>query len=148
MIAHDPLLRSGRAELPHPAPTLGENAGAKASAKPSLQAAKPGAKAQSKEAATATSKYQPAQIMAVKVHQAGGDDDSRIVRYDVTVHVADMEYVILYTPPEGTDVVQYQLGRDGLALVGANTIKWYDMLGKPHEAPILRRRTIPPKTKQ
>jgi len=26
MIAHDPLHRSGRAELPHPAPTLGEDA--------------------------------------------------------------------------------------------------------------------------
>jgi hypothetical protein len=26
MIAHDPLLRSGRAELPHPAPTLGKDA--------------------------------------------------------------------------------------------------------------------------
>ena len=26
MIAHNPLLRSGRAELPHPAPTLGNNA--------------------------------------------------------------------------------------------------------------------------
>jgi hypothetical protein len=25
MIAHDPLHRSGRAELPHPAPTLGED---------------------------------------------------------------------------------------------------------------------------
>jgi len=25
MVAHDPLHRSGRAELPHPAPTLGEN---------------------------------------------------------------------------------------------------------------------------
>ena len=26
MITHDPLLRSGRAELPHPAPTLGDDA--------------------------------------------------------------------------------------------------------------------------
>jgi hypothetical protein len=26
MIAHDPLHRSGQAELPHPAPTLGEDA--------------------------------------------------------------------------------------------------------------------------
>ena len=125
-----------------------ENSGAKAGAEPSSQAAKPGAQAKSKEAATATSKYQPFQIMAVKVHQPTADHDSRIVSYDVTVHVADMEYVILYTPPEGTDVVEYHLGGDGLALVGANTIKWNDMLGRPHEAPILRRRTIPPKTRQ
>ena len=125
-----------------------ENSGEKAGAKPGSQAAKPGAQAQSKETPTATSKYQPAQIMAVKVHQSAGHQDSRMVRYDVTVHIADMEYVILYTPPEGTDVVEYHLGNDGLALVGANTIKWHDMLGRPREAPILRRRTIPPKPKQ
>jgi hypothetical protein len=72
--------------------------------------------------------------------------DSRVVRYDVTVQVADTEYVVLYTPPEGIDVVEYKLGQDGLVLVAADNIKWYDMLGRPHEAPILRRRTIPPKT--
>ena len=125
-----------------------ENSGTKAGAKPGSQAAKPGAQAKSKDAATATSKYQPAQIMAVKVHEPTGNEDSRVVRYDVTVYSGDMEYVILYTPAEGSDVVPYQLGRDGLALVEGNTIKWSDMLGRPHEAPILRRRTIPTKPKQ
>ena len=125
-----------------------ENSGTKAGAKPGSQAAKPGAQAKSKDAATATSKYQPAQIMAVKVHEPTGNEDSRVVRYDVTVYSGDMEYVILYTPAEGTDVVEYQLGRDGLALVEANTIKWHDMLGRSHEAPILRRRTIPSRTKE
>ena len=120
-----------------------ENSGAKAGATPSSQAAKPGAQAKSKEAPTATSKYQPAQIMAVKVHQPIGET----VRYDVTVHVADVEYVVLYTPPPGMDVVEYQLGRDNLALVGTDTIKWNDMLGRPREAPILSRRTLPPKPK-
>jgi hypothetical protein len=90
------------------------------------------------------SKYQAAQIVAAKVHQPM--QDSRVVRYDVTVQVADTEYVVLYTPPEGIDVVEYKLGQDGLVLVAADNIKWYDMLGRPHEAPILRRRTIPPKT--
>ncbi len=81
--------------------------------------------------------------MAAKVHQP--IEDPRAVRYDVTVHVADMEYVVLYTPPEGIDVVEYKLGHRGLVLVGADTIKWHDILGRPHEAPILSRRTIPPK---
>ncbi len=86
--------------------------------------------------------------MAAKVHQPTGDEDSRTVRYDVTVHVGDMEYVVLYTPPEGIDVVEYKLGRDGLALVGADTIRWNDILGRRQEAPILRKRPIPPKTKE
>ena len=90
------------------------------------------------------SKYQVAQIVAAKVHQP--IEDPRAVRYDVTVQVADTEYVVLYTPPETIDVVEYKLGHDGLVLVGADNIKWYDMLGRPREAPILRRRTIPPKT--
>ncbi len=125
-----------------------ENSGTKAGAKPDSQAAKPGAQAKTKDVATAAPKYQPAQVMAVKLHEPTGDDDSRVLRYDVTVYSGDMEYVILYTPPEGTDVVQYQLGRDGLVLVEAASIKWHDMLGRPHEAPILRRGTIPSKTKQ
>ncbi len=89
-------------------------------------------------------KYQVAQIMAAKVHQP--IEDSRIVRYDVTVRVADMEYVVLYTPPEGIDVVEYKLGHDGLVLVEADNLKWYDTFGRRREAPILSRRTIPPKT--
>ncbi len=125
-----------------------ENSGTNAGAKPASQAAKPDAQAKTKDAATAAYKYQPAQVMAVKVHEPTGDYDSQAVRYDVTVYSGDMEYVILYTPPEGTDVVQYQLGRDGLVLVQANSIKWHDMLGRPHEAPILRRGAIPTKTKQ
>ena len=120
-----------------------ENSGAKAGATPSSQAAKPGAQANSKEAPTAMSKYQPAQIMAVKVHRPIGET----VSYDVAVHVADVEYVVLYTPPPGMDVVEYQLGRDGLVLVGTNIITWNDMLGRPREAAILSRRTLPPKPK-
>jgi hypothetical protein len=95
-----------------------------------------------------SSKYRPAHVMAAKVHQPTGDEDSRTLRYDVTVHVADMEYVVLYTPPNGIDVVEYKLGHDGLVLVGVDSIKWHDILGRPHEAPILLRRAIPSKTKQ
>jgi hypothetical protein len=82
--------------------------------------------------------------MAVKVHQPTGDDDSQVKKYDVTVRVADAEYVVLYTPPPGMDVVEYQLGRDSLAVIEGDTIKWNDMLGTPREAPILSRRSIPP----
>jgi len=60
------------------------------------------------------------------------------------------EYVVLYVPPEGSfkDAVKYQLGLDRLALVGTDTIKYNDMLGKTYEVPIISRRTIAAKSPQ
>ena len=105
-----------------------------------------GQSSSSSSPAAASAKYQPAQVMAVKVHQPIEDKDSRLARYDVTVRVGETEYVVLYTPPEGIDVVEYQLGRTGMVLVGPDSLKWFDILNRPREAPILRRRVIPPKT--
>lgn len=93
-------------------------------------------------------KWQVATLLAVNAHPPAAGEDSSLVRYDVTLKVGDTEYVVLYTPPDGTlrDVVQYRLGRDGLVLVGADTIKYNDLLGRTREVPILSRRTVPPKT--
>jgi hypothetical protein len=63
----------------------------------------------------------------------------------MSLRVGNTEYVVLYTPPDGTDVVEYRLGRDGLVLVGTDTIKFSDMLGRPREVPILHRRAVPDK---
>jgi hypothetical protein len=86
--------------------------------------------------------------MAAKLHQpASGENDPGVVRYDVTLRVGNIEYVVLYTPPDQSNIVEYRLGRDGLVLVGTDTIKFNDMLGRPREVPILRRQTIPAKPK-
>ncbi len=107
------------------------------------------AQTSSKEAApVSSSKYRVASVLAVKVHQPISDEDAKITRYDVTVRVEDVDYVVLYTPPEGTDVVEYSLGRDGLVLVGRDSIKWHDSFGRPREARILQRRNVPPKAKK
>jgi hypothetical protein len=66
------------------------------------------------------------------------------------VRVGNTEYVVLYVPPDGSvkEIVEYSLGQDRLALVGTETIKFNDALGRTWEVPILRLRcrTIAAKT--
>ncbi len=93
-------------------------------------------------------KWQVATIMASKAHVPAPGEDSSVVRYDVTLRVANTEYVVLYAPPDGTpkDIVKYRLGIDGLVLVGTDTIKYNDMLGITREVSIISRRNIPSAT--
>lgn len=92
-----------------------------------------------------TSKYQVATITEVKVHQASENGASGVTSYDVSVKVGDTIYVILYTPLQGDSVVKYVAGREGLVLVGKNTITYNDLLGRSYELPIESRRPAEPK---
>ncbi len=95
-------------------------------------------------------KWQVATLLAVQAHPPAAEEDPSLVRYDVTLKVGNTEYIVLYTPPDGTlrDIAQYRLGRDGLVLIGSQTIQYNDMLGRTREVPILSRRTLPPKTQK
>jgi hypothetical protein len=88
---------------------------------------------------TASSKYQSGTILAVKPHHA--DSSARL--YDISVRVGNTIYVVLYTQPQGTTSPAYRVGLDLPVLVGPNTIKFNDLLGRPKELPILSRQTIP-----
>jgi len=87
-----------------------------------------------------TGKYQVGTITSVKPHQAGSNVPSDDASYDVCVKVADTVYLLLYTPPLGTNTVRYAAGRDLLVLVGKQTIAYNDLLGQSHEVPIVSRR--------
>ena len=86
------------------------------------------------------SKYQPATIMAVEPHQAAGDGATHDVSYEISVKVGGTIYVVLYTPPLGSDTVKYAAGRELLVLVGEKTITYNDILGQSQDVPILRRK--------
>ena len=90
-----------------------------------------------------SAKWQVATPLEVKVHQPEPGRDAAQLRYDITVRVGIAEYVVLYTPPDGISkpMVESCLGIDGLVLVGTDTIKYNDMLGRTHEVPILVRPT-------
>ena len=87
------------------------------------------------------SKYQLGTITDVKIHQAAekvGASDA--VSYDVSLKIGDMIYVVLYTPLLRETTVKYAAGRDVLVLVGKNTIRYNDLLGRPYDAPIESQR--------
>ena len=96
------------------------------------------------------SAWQVATIMDAKPHpNENAETKDDVARYDVTVRVADTEYVVLYTPPDGTlkDIVKYHLGQDGLVLVGPETIKYNDAMGRTIEVPIIAHRKLAPEAK-
>jgi hypothetical protein len=81
-------------------------------------------------------------ITEVTPHKAAVGSDSGVIRYDVSVRVGNTIYVVLYTPPAGANAVEYRPGTDLAVLVGHKAIKFNDLLGRPMEAPILRRKAI------
>ena len=91
-------------------------------------------------------KWQVATIMDVKASRYAAGQESPALRYYVTIRVGDAEYVALYIPPAGTikDQIEYKVGSDKLVLIGPDTIKYNDLLGTPHELPIVVCRTISP----
>lgn len=52
--------------------------------------------------------------------------------------------MLLYVLPKASfkEAVKYLVGIDRLVQVGAETIRYNDMLGRTHEVPIISRRTI------
>jgi hypothetical protein len=91
---------------------------------------------------TPASKYQPATIMAVAEHHDSKQHDNDVKQYDVSVKVGDTAFVVLFTPPSGSNTVTYALGDELLVLVGSNTLTFNNASVKT-EVPILRRETGP-----
>jgi hypothetical protein len=85
-------------------------------------------------------KWEVATITDVKPHQAANDNGSDVVRYDVSVKVSGITYVVLYTDPFGMDKVKYAAGRELLVHVGKSTITYNDMLGRSLEVPIISQK--------
>jgi hypothetical protein len=90
-----------------------------------------------------SSKYQPGTVTAVATHpSAPGEPDSNVARYDVSVKVGDTVYVVVYTPPNGANGVEYSAGLGLLVLVGSNTLTFNSKLTGTTVVPIVRRETV------
>lgn len=93
---------------------------------------------------TPPSNYQHGTITAVNAHQnAPGESGHDVVRYDVSVKVGNTNYVVLFTPPNGSNTVEYSTGIDMLVLVGDNTLTFNSAVSGKTDMPILRRETAP-----
>jgi hypothetical protein len=93
---------------------------------------------------TSSSKYEVGTITAVTQHQnAPGESKTEVIRYDVSVQVRNTVYVVLYTPPNGANSVEYAAGINILVVVGKDTLTVSNKLSGTTEAPILRTETLP-----
>lgn len=93
---------------------------------------------------TPSSKYQPGTITAVTAHRdAPADAQEEPARYDVSVKIGDVLYVVLYTPPNGANGVEYSPGIEMLFLVESDTLTFNSKISGTTKVPILRREMLP-----
>ena len=90
---------------------------------------------------TDSPKYQPGTILTVERHQ-DSDASGGPTQYDVSVRIDDTIYVVLYTPPYGSNTVEYSPGIERLFSVGKNTLRYPEHEGYA-ELPILRTTKLP-----
>jgi hypothetical protein len=89
-------------------------------------------------------KYQPGTITAVTAHQRSpGEGGEEVNRYDVSVKIRNVVYVVLYTPLAGDNIVEHSRGLEMLFLVGSNTLNFNSKTSGNIEMPILRREILP-----
>lgn len=88
-------------------------------------------------------KWQVGTIVEAKELPPTPGQDSAVISFEVTLRVAKADYVTLYTQPKASKgVAPYRAGQDLLVLVGANTVKYNDRLGRMHELPIVRQQKV------
>ena len=91
----------------------------------------------------ASPRYEAGIIVAVQPHRAGPHGSASIRRYEISVMVRNILYVVLYDQRPRTVSPEYRAGLSLPVLVRGNTITFYDRrLGRPMELPILSRIVI------
>ena len=93
--------------------------------------------------AQSSPKYQTATIVEVVPFQTAEDAAQATAVYDVSLRVKDTVYVVRCKASSGTVSVKYSAGMQLLVLVGEDTIKFNDLLGRSFEAPIVKKRPAP-----
>lgn len=82
--------------------------------------------------------------MAVERHAEASSGDNKLTQYDISVRIDDTTYVVLYTPPDGGNTVEYSVGHEFLFCVGENTLRFPERFGGHTELPILATKKLPP----
>jgi hypothetical protein len=88
---------------------------------------------------TVPAKWTMGVVTAVTPHEERGTADKTKPKYDVSVAVGDTIYVVLYSPPAGSNAIEYRVGVDKPVLVGKTTLTFNDWQGNPMKLPILNR---------
>jgi hypothetical protein len=101
---------------------------------------------------SSSSQYQPGLILEVKEHPGAEipatEKTPPIKRYDISVRVKDVVYVILFTPRPGMHGFQTLAGMDTLVMVRDKTMFFNDIVGRSMSAPIISQHPAAPKRNQ
>ena len=99
-----------------------------------------------------SSQYQSGLILEVKEHPGAEIPATEkmppIKRYDISVQVKDVVYVILFTPRPGMHGFQTLAGMDLLVRVQDKIMFFNDILGRSMSAPIISQHPAAPKPSQ
>lgn len=95
---------------------------------------------------TATLKYEPGTIMTVERHEDRSSSENKLIQYDVSVRINDSVYIVLYTPANGSNTVEYSVGHEFLFRVGDNTLTFPERFGSNTELQILATKKLPPQS--
>jgi len=82
--------------------------------------------------------YQAGTVMDVQLHQPSKGAKS----YDVSIKVGNIVYVVLATPPAGSDTLQYKVGLATTVFVDGKNMRVNDITGKTWTVPILRQKEV------
>jgi len=101
---------------------------------------------------SSSSQYQSGLILEVKEHPGAEipatEKTPPIKRYDISVRVKDVVYVILFTPRPGMHGFQTLAGMDTLVMVRDKTMFFNDIVGRSMSAPIIGQHPAAPKRNQ
>jgi hypothetical protein len=101
---------------------------------------------------SSSSQYQSGLILEVKEHPGAElpatEKTPPIKRYDISVRVKDVVYVILFTPRPGMHGFQTLAGMDTLVMVRDKTMFFNDIVGRSMSAPIISQHPAAPKRNQ
>lgn len=86
-------------------------------------------------------KYQAASILEVVPLHTTVDEGRSTPVYKISLQINNTVYEVLYTYVASTDTMRYSVGMQIPVLVGENSIKFNDILGRSYEVPIIAKRS-------
>ena len=88
------------------------------------------------------SEWQHGVIVSVTKHAESQVADPHVSSYDIALKVGESVYVVLYTVPKNSSMVEYRVGADLVVLVSTTTLTFNDLRGYPHTVKILRKQIV------
>lgn len=92
--------------------------------------------------AQSSPKYVVGTILEVIPVQSTVEGSEATPVYHISVRVKETVYVVRYNTSSGIESVKYLAGMQLPVLVGEDTIRFNDLLGKSYEVPIVKKKSV------